>query len=331
MITKHTLFLFLLFRGWMQPFLAFGDSSVGKLRVLACEQTLQVASLWQVSIDAIDFKLKQSVRWSIIRVHSGQQLQCDAWASLPRLSRQCTAIRAKLPWRPSTTSPLPCCPPFLHTAKPSHFTLHGETLFFYYLTTPPHTTISKMLRFLLCSMLELEVHYRVCQVGSSLLSTGQVQPLHQNASLTLSFMFRLKRLSVFVTQASSKLWRLWSSHCEGCWWVSLNDHADGCFTFHTYLTLLLTTFNILHTTSQHTGNCLTPCWLISCCCQSLNSCRVNHTESRAYNSYKSPFVSILFLAQLHYHHMVMWTGCLLWNNFLFVCSRTSVIWVSAFL
>lgn len=78
----------------------------------------------------------------------------------PRASRQCTAIRAKLPQRPALLSPLPCCPPFLHTAKPSHFTLHGATLFFItLLQCTPHTTTSKNVAVFTLQYVRPRVHY----------------------------------------------------------------------------------------------------------------------------------------------------------------------------
>lgn len=55
------LFFVLELMGLLKLCLVFGGSTVGELS----EETLQAALLWQVSIDAIDFKLKRVVRWSI--------------------------------------------------------------------------------------------------------------------------------------------------------------------------------------------------------------------------------------------------------------------------
>lgn len=60
---------------------ALFGSCVQEVRVPACEETLQVAPLWQVSIDAIDFKLKWGVRWSIKGVHAGHS--CSVMHGLP--------------------------------------------------------------------------------------------------------------------------------------------------------------------------------------------------------------------------------------------------------
>lgn len=60
---------------------ASAGSTFGQPRVLACEETLQVASPWQVSIDAIDFKLKRGVRPSITGVHCRHS--CSVMHGLP--------------------------------------------------------------------------------------------------------------------------------------------------------------------------------------------------------------------------------------------------------
>lgn len=113
----------------------FGGSSVGELRLLASEETLLVAPLWQVSIDAIDFKLKWGVGWSIIKSALWTQLWCDAWASLPRLSQWCSVIRAKLPQRPALLLFSPAVLPLWTLLNPPILHLMEKTLF-YCLTTP---------------------------------------------------------------------------------------------------------------------------------------------------------------------------------------------------
>lgn len=112
-------------------------------------------------------------------------------------SQKCTAIGAKLPQRPTLLLLSPRCPPFLHTVKPSHFTLHVATQFFYYLSTPFTQPLSKLLQVLLCSMLALGVHI-MCWALLPLL--GQIQP--QNQSVVHRNIFhpvQLKRLRKFET------------------------------------------------------------------------------------------------------------------------------------
>lgn len=104
------------------------------------------------------------------------QLQRDAWVSLP--GPQDSALRSELnyPSDPrSFSSPLLVLP-FLHSAKPSHFTLHGATLFFLLPYYTPRTITSKMLQFLLCSMLDLEVHYMLGWKFITLLRSGTIPP-----------------------------------------------------------------------------------------------------------------------------------------------------------
>ena len=64
-------------------FFFFGRSSVTDVRILAFEDTLQVAPFWQVSIGAIDSKLKCGTGWSIIRVHSGHGCSVTHGLCLP--------------------------------------------------------------------------------------------------------------------------------------------------------------------------------------------------------------------------------------------------------
>lgn len=156
----------------------FGGSSVGELRVLASEETLLVAPLWQVSIDAIDFKLKWGVGWSIIKSALWTQLWCDAWASLPRLSQWCSVIRAALLLFSPAVLPLwPLLnPPILHLMEKTLFLLPDYT---------PRTTTCTMLQFLLCSVMQLEVHYRICwlDMGVYYYCSSQAQHPHQRANV----------------------------------------------------------------------------------------------------------------------------------------------------
>lgn len=85
---------------------------------------------------------------------------------------------AKLPRRPALLS---FCPPpllsslFLHTVKPSHFTLHEATpFFFFFLLLLTHTTTFRVLPFSLRSMLDLGVHMTRWTL---LLFSGQIQSL----------------------------------------------------------------------------------------------------------------------------------------------------------
>lgn len=142
--------------------LVFGGSSVGELRVLACKETEQVATLWQVSIDGIDFKLKRSVRWSIIRVHSRHS--CCVMHGLPLPWLHDNAQRSELNY--------PSDPRFFSSPQLSSLSAHCQTLPFY---TPwsntvyytPQTTTSKILQFLFCSI--QDVHYMMGAGGALLL------------------------------------------------------------------------------------------------------------------------------------------------------------------
>lgn len=81
-------FLLPLFLNWLLKLcltlgLVSKERNWGSEGCSAVGMALGDAPVWQVSIDAIDFKLKRRVRWSIIRDDSGQRLSVMHWPLFP--------------------------------------------------------------------------------------------------------------------------------------------------------------------------------------------------------------------------------------------------------
>lgn len=127
----------------------------------------------------------------------------------PRATRQCTAIRAELPQRPTLLLLSSACPPFSALCQTLPFyTPWSNTVLFIALLHPSHNHFQNVAVFTLQYVRPGSALY----VGVEVYYSAQVRhnpPTSMSVyTETFSFMFRLKGLSVFVTQASFKPWIL---------------------------------------------------------------------------------------------------------------------------
>lgn len=170
----HLLPLFFVLQrmGLLKLCLAFGGSSVGELS----EETLQVALLWQVSIDAIDFKLKLVVRWSIITPLPWHRHSVMHWLPSP------------MHWDQYITPLLLLLHlavlPLRALAQTSYFTLHEAPCFCF--TPRSSTSTPKILKICL-------ENCGICQRRSLLLCSGQVRIPHPSMFVYFTPCFKTQK------------------------------------------------------------------------------------------------------------------------------------------
>ena len=156
----------------------------GSRGVPAREETLQVAPLWQVSIDAFDFRLKPSVRWSIIRVHSGQSCGVMHWPPSPCLTTVNVRSELNYPPRPTLLLRPPLSSISAHSQTLLFYTPWRNTVFLFFFITLLHSSRSHLTNVVFSSSaVSLSWKCNMCQRGSLLLLSDQAQPPHTSMLL----------------------------------------------------------------------------------------------------------------------------------------------------